>query len=170
MQLSKWFLFLLIPIISGSFSTASYSVGTYDVTVKITNIRNTKGRIQLQIYRTGTSFAAETPYKELYVSKKDLKNKTLTYTVHGLKTGTYGLALLDDENSNKEMDYGWVMPNEGFGFSDYYHTAWSKPKFSQFKFSLSTDEKSDYESSVHVVLKFEEISTSSVCFLTLSTL
>lgn len=139
MHLSKWLFFLLIPIISGSFTMAPDLDGTHNITVKITNIRNTKGRIQLQIYRTGSSFAAETPYKQVYISKKNLKNKTLSYTVHGLKTGTYGLALLDDENANKAMDYGWVMPNEGFGFSDYYHTAWSKPKFKQFKFYLSTD-------------------------------
>ena len=139
MNLSKWIFFLLIPFISGSFSAPPSSGGTHDITIKITNVRNMKGRIQLQLYRTGKSFAAEAPYKQYYVSKKSLKNKTVTYTIYGLKTGTYGVALLDDENANKEMDYNWMMPNEGFGFSDYYHTAWSKPKFSQFKFSLSSN-------------------------------
>lgn len=112
---------------------------THDITVKVTNIRSKKGRIQLQLYRTGKSFAAETPYKQYYVSKKSMKSKSVSYTIRGLKTGTYGVALLDDENANKKMDYGWVMPKEGFGFSDYYHTAWSKPKFSQFKFYLTAD-------------------------------
>ncbi|MDG1330887.1 MAG: DUF2141 domain-containing protein [Crocinitomicaceae bacterium] len=132
---------LLIPFMSGSFSLTPSKEGTHDITVKITNIRSKKGRIQLQLYRTGKSFSAETPYKQYYVSKKSLNNKTVTYTIRGLKSGTYGVALLDDENSNKEMDYGWVLPEEGFGFSDYYHTAWSKPKFSQFKFYLSADKK-----------------------------
>ena len=139
MKLSVSILLLLIPIISGSFSIRSSADETYNITVEITNIRSSTGRIQLQVYRTGESFAAENPYKQLYVSKKGLSNKTLSYTIYGLKSGTYGIALLDDENANKEMDYSWLIPDEGFGFSDYYHTAWSKPKFKQFKFLLSSD-------------------------------
>lgn len=141
MKLSHCFLLLLTPFLFGSFSIRPTADGTHNITVKITNIRNSKGRVQLQVYRTGESFAAENPYKQLYISKKGLKNKSITCTVYGLKSGTYGLALLDDENANKVMDYGWVMPKEGFGFSGYYHTAWSKPKFKQFKFALSTDKK-----------------------------
>lgn len=139
MKFRIWFPIIAFPIFLGSFSDRPSVDGKYNVTVKMTNIRSSKGRIQLQVYRTGQAFAAETPYKELYVSKKGLKNKTLHYTIYGLKPGTYGLALLDDENANKKMDYGWVMPEEGFGFSDYYHTAWSKPKFNQFKFSLKAN-------------------------------
>lgn len=141
MKLSKWFFLILIPFLSVSLSDSPDSTTTHDITIKITNIRSKKGRIQLEVYRTGKSFAAETPYKRYHVSKKSLSNKTVTYVIRGLKTGTYGLALLDDENGNNEMDYGWVLPEEGFGFSDYYHTAWSKPKFSQFKFYLSEDKK-----------------------------
>lgn len=111
----------------------------HTITVNISNIRSSKGRIQLQVYRSEESFAAENPYKVLYVSKKGMSNKSLSYTIYGLKSDTYGIALLDDENANKEMDYGLVMPEEGFGFSDYYHTAWSKPKFKQFKFDLSSN-------------------------------
>jgi uncharacterized protein (DUF2141 family) len=139
MKLSHSLLLLLIPFIFGSFSIRPTADGTHNITVKITNVRSSKGRIQLQVYRTGESFAAENPYKEIYVSKKGLKNKSISYTIYGLKSGTYGIALLDDENANKEMDYAWMMPDEGFGFSDYYHTSWSKPKFKQFKFSLSSN-------------------------------
>lgn len=37
------------------------------------------------------------------------------------------------------MDYGWVYPKEGFGFSNYYHTGWSKPTFYEFNFNLKAD-------------------------------
>ena len=127
--------------IFGSFSLDLSSENTHDITVTVSNIRNGKGRIQLQVYDTSASFADEKPLKEYYVSKKSMKDNSVTYKIEGLKTGTYGIALLDDENANKEMDYSWMMPSEGFGFSDYYHTAWSKPKFSQFKFYLSEDKK-----------------------------
>lgn len=111
----------------------------YTITVKVTAIRNTSGRLQIQIYRDQKTFAKETPWKVYRVSKKDVKDHYLIYTIEGLSPGTYGLALLDDENSNTKMDYGLMFPKEGFGFSDYYHTGWSRPEFDDFKFELSED-------------------------------
>ena len=42
-------------------------------------------------------------------------------------------------HKNGKIDYGWIMPKEGFGFGDYYHTKWSSPHFNDFKFSLKED-------------------------------
>ena len=44
--------------------------------------------------------------------------------------------LVDDENLNGKCDYGFILPNEGFGFSDYFHTGILAPKFKDFKFVL----------------------------------
>lgn len=112
---------------------------TYTLTVKIPNIRNTKGWIQLQIYKDQSSFRAEEPWKQTHISKKNLSGSGLIYRLSGFSEGTYGLALLDDENKNMEMDYKWLMPIEGFGFSDYYHRGWSRPVFDDFKFKLNND-------------------------------
>lgn len=112
---------------------------SHTLTVKITNIRNDKGWIQLQIYKDEKSFEDEKPWKQTHISKKDFNGNGLVYRISGFPEGTYGLALLDDENKNEEMDYKWLMPTEGFGFSDYYHTGWSKPVFNSFKFDFNAD-------------------------------
>ncbi len=112
---------------------------TFDIQVKFSNVRNTNGRIQLQIYRSQEAFAGEKPWKVIQVPKDSWKDKGFSYKVTGIPAGTYGIAILDDENSNKEMDYSFLVPKEGFGFSNYYHTAWSKPKFENFKFTLNED-------------------------------
>lgn len=112
---------------------------TFDIQVKFSNVRNTNGRIQLQIYRSQEAFAGEKPWKVIQVPKDSWKDKGFSYKVTGIPAGTYGIAILDDENSNKEMDYSFLVPKEGFGFSNYYHTAWSKPKFENFKFTLDED-------------------------------
>lgn len=112
---------------------------TFDIQVKFSNVRTSNGRIQLQIYRSQEAFAGEKPWKVIQVTKDNWKDKTMSYKVTGIPPGTYGIAILDDENSNKEMDYSFLVPKEGFGFSNYYHTAWSKPKFDSFKFTLSED-------------------------------
>ena len=73
--------------------------------------------------------------------KVKMINGNLTISYADLKPGNYGIAILDDENSNQKMDYGWVLPKEGFGFSDYYHTGMSHPKFESFDFVLKNEDK-----------------------------
>ena len=119
----------------------------YTVKFKITNIRNNKGQIQLQFYKDETNFKAEKPYKEIYLSKEAVKNNYMEYTVE-IPGGLYGFAMLDDENSNRKMDYG-ILPKEGFAFSNYYHTAWTRPKFDDFKMNITKD--------TYVVMKFRYV-------------
>jgi uncharacterized protein (DUF2141 family) len=116
---------------------------SFDIQVTVTHIRNEKGSIQIQIYTNQEDFAKENLYGEVVVPKQGkVKDGKMSVLIEGLPKGTYGLALLDDENNNKKMDYSFMIPSEGFGFSDYYHTAWSKPKFEAFKFYLNGNRKS----------------------------
>lgn len=129
--------FLLSWFVFSSFGIPEFSEKGYMVTLKITHIRNDKGRFQVHVYRSQSTFEKETPYKVFYISKKELRNGVITHKLGYFPPGTYGFALLDDEDSDDEMDYGLMLPKEGFGFSDYYHTAWSRPSFHDFKFNLS---------------------------------
>lgn len=99
----------------------------------ITNIRNTKGNLVLGVFKDQASFDQETPFKNVIFPKgSNVVNGVLKATV-SIEPGTYGVALLDDENADNKMNYTWNgMPKEGFGFSNYYHKGWSKPKVSSF--------------------------------------
>lgn len=127
--------FALVYMVSVSFKAPNY----HTITIKVTNIRNNNGTIQLQIFRSSENYNKGLPWKVKVVDKSEMKNNSLTCTFTGIEEGEYGIALLDDENKNKEMDYTMFMPDEGFGFADYYHTSWSKPKYENFKFSLKGD-------------------------------
>ena len=109
--------------------------------VHISGIRNNSGVIQLVFYTTSESFEKEKPMLTKIIPKTGMVNGTLSASYTGLKPGTYGVAILDDENTNQKMDYGLILPKEGFGFSDYYHTGMSRPKFAQFSFILGTADK-----------------------------
>ena len=136
------FLFVIIHF-GFTFSTKD----TIDIT--ITNVRSNNGKVQLQVYRDQATFSKETPYKVYYVSKSEMKNNTLHYKISDLPEGTYGIAILDDENNNKKMDWSFIMlPKEGFGFSNYFLSALRKPKFDDFKFYLKG------EISVSVKVKY----------------
>ncbi|HKC68064.1 MAG TPA: DUF2141 domain-containing protein [Bacteroidia bacterium] len=109
--------------------------------INITGIRNTEGSICLAFYNTQESFGKEQPLFVKTISKKGLTNGVLSYTYTGLKAGTYGIAMMDDENNNAKMDYGLILPKEGFGFSNYYHTGMSRPTFDKFSFTVSNADK-----------------------------
>lgn len=53
-----------------------------------------------------------------------------------LDEGVYGIALMDDENDNGKMDYGLILPTEGFGFSNIYHEGFSKPDYHKLTFKI----------------------------------
>ncbi len=109
--------------------------------IQVTGIRNSSGNIRLAFYSNSPSFDDEKPLFIRTVSKKELYKNNLQISYSDLKPGIYGIAILDDENSNEKMDYGWVLPNEGFGFSDYYHTGMTRPKFDKFDFMLKNESK-----------------------------
>jgi uncharacterized protein (DUF2141 family) len=109
--------------------------------INISGIRNSSGTIRLAFYTTSESFDKEEPMFIKIEPKTKLANGALSISYPNLKPGVYGIAILDDENSNQKMDYGWVLPKEGFGFSDYYHAGMSRPKFENFDFILKNENK-----------------------------
>lgn len=131
--MQKLVLFVLLSL--GTFCRAQ------SVTLHFSNLRNTKGFLQIQFFDSEEHFKKEQALFTKLVSKADVKDGKLNVSYSGLKAGTYGIAILDDENSNKKMDYGLVLPTEGFGFSNYYHTGMTRPSFSDFSFMLGTEKK-----------------------------
>lgn len=127
-------LFFCLFLISNSFLAQTLHI-------QVSGIRNSKGNIRLAFYLDAKSFDAEKPMFIRKVSKVEIKNDQLKVSYNDLKTGVYGIAILDDENANDKMDYGWVLPKEGFGFSDYYHSGMTRPKFESFDFVLKDEIK-----------------------------
>lgn len=124
-------------IFSGVFSSDIENVKT-KVVVEITNLRNTKGSVSLGVYTNQDDFDEEKEYVlEVFPKTKTDSNGKLTVELY-LPPGTYGIAYLDDENNNGEMDFGLMLPKEGFGFSNYVHSGLSRPDFEDFQFTVGT--------------------------------
>lgn len=99
------------------------------------------------VFKDQASFSTDQASKIMHLPKNELSGGKMTTSLE-LPSGTYGIAVLDDENSNDKMDYALMMPKEGFGFSNFYLTGLSRPKFEQFKFGVS-------DASVSVVIKMK---------------
>lgn len=108
--------------------------------VKVKGLRSDKGYILIGLYKDQSTFKKREPYLSKKYSKKTLRNGELFFNLT-LPSGTYGVTLLDDENSNGKCDYGFLLPKEGFGFSNYYHRGLSSPRFEDFDFNLTKDEQ-----------------------------
>ena len=131
--------FLIVIGILVTTSFTSPSVITIPIVVK--NIKNSKGRLSIGVFKDASSFEEEKPHKIILVSKKDLVNGTLKTSIE-IESGVYGLSILDDENSDYKMEYNMIgMPKEGFGFSNYYHTGFTKPNFKQFLVVINPSQK-----------------------------
>ena len=107
-------------------------------TIEVSNIKNSEGSIFISVFKDQQGFEDEAPVKKVKFSKKGKVEGDVLTVELSLPPGDYGLALFDDENNDGEMNYNWVgMPEEGFGFSNYYHSGLSRPEFLDFSFHLN---------------------------------
>lgn len=120
---------------------ASFNIPEVPLQIEVTNIRNNKGQLILSFFTDNTSFKEYEPFLEKSYSKTDVLNGTLNITAN-LPEGTYGIALIDDENNDGEMEFNFIgLPREGFGFSNYNHKGLFKPKLSAFDFVHNSNNK-----------------------------
>ena len=117
---------------------ASASDGV-SVTVKVTNLRDTKGTIRGCITDNSKEFPEcrkDGPSQQLVVQANG--DATLHFT--GVKPGHYAIVLLHDENNNGKMDKKLLfMPKEGYGFSRDAPVHMGPPKFGDAVFDVGSE-------------------------------
>ena len=116
----------------------SFFYGQMSLTIEIDEFRNPKeGNILIAIFTDQLNFKNDISLKNWTVPKEKLIKGVFKETVK-LPLGEYGIAILDDEDINGKMSYSFFgIPKEGYGFSDFNHSGFKKPMFSDFKFSVS---------------------------------
>lgn len=133
MKKITWLLFifgciLLLPAHSQSNPTATLEV-------RFTGIRDDKGLIAIGINTSSEGWPRE-PQISRNWKKANLVNGIFTARIENLKYGTYAISVLDDENSNLEMEMTLGIPREGWGFSMNPPLRLSAPKFEDCSFRL----------------------------------
>lgn len=119
------------------------------LTTKFSNIRNNKGVFRVGFFTDEESYKSGDPKFYLSVSKDSISGGEMTLSFDSIPTGTYGIVVLDDENSNDKTDYYfYVLPKEGFGLSNYRITEVRIPKFEDFRFEFLSDQV------VHIKMKY----------------
>lgn len=102
------------------------------LTVRVSNLKNTTGVIEIGLYQSDKNFLKE----GAQYAKKRVKVTTnpQTITFPNLPKGEYAVAIFHDENQNGKCDTNaFGIPKEGYGFSNNFRPKLSAPKFHQTK-------------------------------------
>lgn len=117
-------------VFTGAAATAQ------NVSMSVSGMRSKKGDIYISVFKDNQSFKDNKPTTRLKFSKSAAQGGNMKISLT-LAPGTYGIAMLDDENGNAKMDNNMIgMPKEGFGFSNFYLSGMSRPVFDDFKFEV----------------------------------
>ncbi len=115
------------------------SIQAQTLRVRVENVRAPEGTIRLGFYDTEAQWKTEKSSFQRAAPKTSFKDGIVEFSITDVAPGEYGVAICDDENDNGGMDWGWLLPEEGFGFSNYEVRGIRRPKFDDFKFDLSPE-------------------------------
>ncbi|TLX73513.1 DUF2141 domain-containing protein [Labilibacter sediminis] len=134
-MISKIFLLLILPLFTTSEPTEKQS----NINLEISNIQDSKGQLVVSIYSAKDQFP-KAPFKVLNIPKQ--ANSKVTKASFYLEEGHYAIVILNDVNSNGEMDYRLgIYPKEAFGFSNNATVSGFKsPSFEDCLFKVQKDE------------------------------
>ena len=111
-----------------------------DITVVITNLRSTEGKILISLYDKAEGFPRDrTAIIRTAAISSDASGQATT-VFEGLPRGDYAIAVLHDEDNSLDMTFGALhLPKEGYCFSNNVKVRFKPPKFKKAKFTLDGD-------------------------------
>jgi len=115
------------------------TMAQYNLTVNVTNVKSTDGKISVAVYDRAAGFLKfDKVFKAETASAE--KGKT-TVIIKDLPEGTYALAAFHDENGNDKLDTNFIgIPKEPLGFSKGKMKTFGPPSFDECSFKLTADE------------------------------
>jgi uncharacterized protein (DUF2141 family) len=119
-----WVVFILFMVLSSS----SGSKAKYVLTIKLTNIQNLRGHIELGLYKDSNKFPKIGQHFKMVRLKPT--EKELSYSFQNLEEGEYALCLYHDEDNNGVCNRNFIgIPTESYAFSNNIRPKWSEPVF-----------------------------------------
>ncbi|MBE7510499.1 MAG: DUF2141 domain-containing protein [Bacteroidia bacterium] len=131
---------IILAIISASILTviSPDKDESYNLTVEVENLRNSKGTVQITLYNKDGSIPDEHYKNHFKMGKVSITNGKSQCTFSNLPKGNYAVNILHDENSNGKIDKGLILPKEGIGFTNYTSIGLTnRPNFKKASFELT---------------------------------
>ncbi len=111
-----------------------YQSPQYDLNIEITNLRNDKGLIMLQLFNEGEVVVRQ----EMGI----IKEKKCNIVFKELDGGRYGIRYFHDENMNGTLETNKLgIPTEGYGFSNNAYGMFGPKPFKEWLFEINENKK-----------------------------
>jgi uncharacterized protein (DUF2141 family) len=128
----------LIILLLSSFNNQKKE--TYNLTIDVNELRNSKGTVVFALYNREDAIPDEHYKKYLKKLTGKIVKGTSTVTFENLPAGKYAVNILHDENNDGKIKKGMILPKEGIGFSNFQSIGFSnKPSFRKASFDLQSD-------------------------------
>ena len=123
------YLILISLLAASSLTFAS------EITIKLTGLKSTRGRVLIALYDSSKGFPDD--YNMAIEQAVVQTKKDFSHTFKSLPEGNYAVALFHDKNSNEKLDTNFLgIPKEGFGFSNNPRVLTGPPGFNKANFVL----------------------------------
>jgi uncharacterized protein (DUF2141 family) len=104
------------------------------LSVRVTNVRNAKGRVHVDLCPEARFLKDDCPYSASVPAAAG----TVIIRIEGVPDGLYAAQLFHDENGNGKTDQGlFGIPKEGVGFSNDAPIRLSPPRFADAVFPVA---------------------------------
>lgn len=146
----KLLTFLLATLVSLSFTTTVSANPTAKLTILVNGLRHKNGQVCMRIYSGEQGFPLSDT-SEVQSACTEITGSSVTKQFHGLKLGTYAVAILHDEIGDYKLQTNILgIPQEGFGISNNptVSVRTGSPKFKDASFSLKKD------TTIKIVMKY----------------
>ena len=132
----------LLILLLGSSRPVMPQSGTATLRVRVTGVRNHKGRIALALFQSEAGFPGDSS-KAVRIEQAEIEAQTQSaqFILQGVPYGVYAAAVFHDENLNGRLDKNLVgAPKEGYGASNNPRKRMGPPPFREASFRLDQPE------------------------------
>ena len=110
------------------------------LTVVATGLKSDKGKVQFSLYNKEGSIPDKELNKYFKMKRVSIAHGKARAVFRNLPKGRYAVSVFHDENDNRKIDKGLVMPTEGVGLSNYPSiNLFHLPDFKKASFLLKHD-------------------------------
>lgn len=108
-------------------------VSGQDITVKVNNLDNNKGKVFIAIYDSEDSFLGN----QFKGTISDINENSCEVVFENIPQGIYAISLFHDKNDNGKMDSNFLgIPKEDYGCSNNATGFMGPPKWEDAKFEV----------------------------------
>lgn len=113
------------------------------LTLTVTNLRNNNGFVLISLYKDGSGYPDDAA-RAVRNEKVAIYNNRAVIIFPELSSGSYGIAILHDENNDQKMNKNALgLPKEGYGFSNNVMGAFGPPSWKRASFRYNAGEKKE---------------------------